>query len=180
MLNTVKEVCLKIGRCIDRKPLCIETGSTHDIRTHNLVHTTTNNLVEHVCVPNGGVLLSLDVDAGHQSLASFACPEDSPVVFVYGDSQRSLMNISKLNLVVDLLCLDSKEFDKDHAVREFKAIEKNLKLGRHFVLVDDIHNSNSVKYINIVPLLKDLGYSFLEASTPTGLFVAFKGYAFSI
>jgi hypothetical protein len=176
MPTTVRDVCKYIGTCIVEKPVCVETGSTYAIINSNLMHTTTNNLAEHVCEQNGGVLLSLDVDAGHQTLANFRCPQENIVLFLYGDSENSLKTLNKLNVTVDLLCLDSAEFDEDHAVREFNAIKSCLRKDKHFVLVDDIHNDNSVKYKKIVPILKELGYDYVEINTPTGLFFAAKGY----
>jgi hypothetical protein len=51
-----------------------------------------------------------------------------------------------------------------------------LKTDKHFVLVDDIHNPNSVKHKRMVPILKDYGYDCIEVPTPTGMLVATKGY----
>ena len=61
-------------------------------------------------------------------------------------------------------------------VREFREVEAILA-DKHFVLVDDIHNPNSVKYKKMVPLLKQLGYDWVEVPTPTGMLVAAKGYS---
>ena len=176
MITTMRQVCQYIGQTIKKQPLCIETGSAYVIQETNLIHTTTNNIVEHICVPNKGVLFSLDIDAGHQTLANYACSDKSSVVFLYGDSVDSLRALSRLELSVDLLCLDSAEFDEDHMVREFDAIHHSLNREKHFILVDDIHNPNSVKFKKMVPLLKKYSYNFIEIGTPTGLFVAAKGY----
>jgi hypothetical protein len=176
LISTMCGICQYIGKVIDKHPVCIETGSTYVVEETNLVHTTTNNIVEHICIPNDGVLVSLDIDAKHQDLARSACPKSSLVLFGYGDSVSSLQAINQLGLSVDLLCLDSAEFVEEHMVREFNAIKSSLNKERHFILVDDIHNPNSVKYKKMVPLLKSFDYIFIEVPTPTGLFVAAKGY----
>ena len=60
-------------------------------------------------------------------------------------------------------------------VNEFLAA-KSVLAKRHFVLADDIHNDNSVKWVKMVPMLKDLGYNFVEIETPVGLFLSSIGY----
>jgi hypothetical protein len=60
-------------------------------------------------------------------------------------------------------------------VDEFNLVKHYLS-DKHYVLVDDIHNKNSVKYLDMVPILKDLGYNWVQIPTETGLFVASKGY----
>ncbi len=185
-METVRDVCKYIGSVICEGPVCIETGSTYTMPPGNETHTTTNNLMEFVCLYKQGVLYSLDIDAEHIEYARSVLPQgDSThtprVEFILGDSVSSLKILGGKwggegpGDSIDLLCLDSKEFDEDHMVKEFNAI-KHALAEKHFVLVDDIHNPNSVKYKKMVPLLKELGYKWTEIPTPTGLFLAAKGY----
>ncbi|HEC64795.1 MAG TPA: hypothetical protein ENI23_05855 [bacterium] len=183
-METVRDVCKYIGGIVRSNPTCVETGCSHMVPSENLIHTTTNNLARYICSNNGGVLYSLDIDGAHVKSARKLVAEEASecrCIFVLGDSVESLKNLevefsnSIPRKSVDVLCLDSKEFDEDHMVNEYMAISRSL-WDEHFVLVDDIHNLNSVKYKKMVPILKDLGYSYFEVATPTGLFVATKGY----
>ena len=178
-MNTVKEVCEFISNIIDSNPVCIETGCTYCTQEENQIHTTTNNLVDIICCKNYGYLYSLDIDKEHIELAKTMCENGKdlpiPVSFILGDSVESMKLLNNTLKEVNLLCLDSKEFDPDHMVNEYMAIKSKLS-KKHFVLVDDIHNDNSVKWIKMVPILKELNYSFFEVPTPTGLFVSVKGY----
>jgi len=192
MLRTVRDVCKFIGTQL-QDAVCIETGSMYTCLPGNEVHTTTNNIYEFV-VWEHGIFYSLDIDPEHIEFARKYCYAvgerlfgdrvwTADVHFLEGDSVDSLKRLraqwsggSIRGNSIDLLCLDSKEFDEDHMVNEYLAIAPSLCLDKHFVLVDDIHNQNSVKYKKTVPLLKQLGYSYIEVPTPTGLFLATKGY----
>jgi len=155
----------------------VETGCTYVCAEGDEKHTTTNNLYEHVCKGRFGYLFSFDVDAVHIEFAKGLLPKNNRAKFILGDSVRQLKSwAGGLSCPwVDILCLDSKEFDEDHMVNEYNAIKHKL-MPRHFVLVDDIHNPNSVKYVKMVPLLKQLDYNCVEVPTPTGMLVATKGY----
>jgi len=175
MISTVEDVTKFIGTVISRPPVCVETGCMYVIDEENLIHTTTNNILKNICL-HDGTLFSLDIDPNHIEAARSIVGEER-VYFVEGDSVETLKRFSVdfCPNTIDLLCLDSKEFDPWHMVKEYLAIEKVLK-NNHFVFVDDIHNPNSVKWVEMVPLLKKRGYSYMEINTPTGLFVASKGY----
>jgi len=188
-MTTVKEICKFIGsQIVPGAAVCVETGCMYTCPPGNEVHTTTNNIYEYVAGYHG-ILYSLDIDYEHIEFArQFVRPlqmalEGADIYFIEGDSVASLTELSNKwsgkgnGNSIDLLCLDSKEFDEDHMVNEFNAIKSSLHPERHFVLVDDIHNPNSVKYKKMVPILKGLGYSWKELHTPTGMFVAAKGYS---
>ena len=185
-MRTVRDICKYIGAAVCDGPVCIETGCTYIMDPGNEIHTTTNNLMEYVCLYKHGILFSLDVSQEHLDFALATMPEGDDtyqvdIHLVLGDSVDSLKVLgqewdgSGEGNSVDVLCLDSKEFDEDHMVNEYNAIKHALAV-KHFVLVDDIHNENSVKYKKMVPILKELGYSYLEVPTPTGMFFATKGY----
>lgn len=192
-METVREVCQYIGRLVPKFPVCVETGCIYTCAPGNEIHTTTNNILEYICAPNRGRLISFDLDPEHVEFANnFVAGIEAEAFFICGDSVEKMnQEFSPLKEImdsfpegdpdgrpfnIDVLCLDSKEFDEDHMVNEFMAAKDFLRPGKHFVLVDDIHNHNSVKYKKMVPLLKDMGYSWREVGTPTGMFVAAKGY----
>jgi len=181
MISTVQEVCKYVGSVINYAPFCIETGSTYCVEPSNLIHTTTNNIANYICLPNNGTLYSLDVEKEHQELAASVCDKNANVNFILGDSVETLRLLrefygsNNLYRSLDVLWMDSKEFDEEHAVNEYNAVKHALS-ENHWVMMDDIHNTSSVKWKKVVPILKDLGYSYIEVSTPTGLFVATKGY----
>lgn len=179
-MNSVRDICKRIGEIICDAPLCIETGTMYVCPPGNEIHTTTNNIMEFICAPKFGTLYSLEIDSEHINFSKEFCSNyDDKLIHLLGDSVES-MNLLSKNLPkekVDLLCLDGKEFDEPHMVKEFNAI-KNCLAEKHFVLVDDIHNTNSVKWKLMLPLLKELDYSYTEVSTPTGMFLATKGYVF--
>lgn len=176
---TVFDVTKYIGSVIINNPVCIETGCTYIADTASFMHTTTNNIFYNICQNNDGKLFSFDEDAEHIKTARTLCGGSDKVEFIHGDSVFNLINFFSTRSYigyVDVLCLDSKEFDPDHAVNEFNAVKMYLRPRNHFILVDDIHNLNSVKYKKIVPILKDIGYSYIEVPTPTGMFMASVGY----
>ncbi len=183
-MKTVRDICQYIGSVIVRRPVCIETGTMYTCPPGNESHNTTSNLLEYVCAPSEGILYSIDIDPEHIDFSREYCKGKGRVYYVEDDSVTYLKWLVELmdrmpapynTYNVDLLCLDSKEFDEDHMVNEYNAIKDQLA-EKHFVLVDDIHNPNSVKWKKMVPLLKDLSYSYIEVPTPTGMFVAAKGY----
>ena len=178
-MDTVRDICRAIGSQIVDSAVCVETGCMYVlVSPEDEVHTTTNNIYEFVVSPHG-ILYSLDIDREHIVFAEDFLGEVAPdtLCFIEGDSVDSLEKLSRdSRLTVDLLCLDSREFDEDHMVREYEAIKVRLHPSHHFVLVDDVHNPNSVKHKKMVPLLKSLGYAYIEVPTPTGMFVAAKGY----
>jgi len=169
---TIKGLCNVLGQLFV-KPLCVETGTTYVGSGDDLVHTTTNNLAD-MCRRTGGRLISFDIDEQHQEFARKLCG-GGPVEFVSGDSVERMYSYPfESTDGIDILCLDSKEFDPDHMVKEFSAVHTHLKKS-HVVLSDDIHNPNSVKWVKMVPELKRLGYHYTELHTPTGMFVAWVG-----
>ncbi len=184
-MKTVRDICKYIGSVICDGPVCIETGSTFAITPENLIHTTTNNIAEHVCLYNYGILYSLDISAERQKIAESVLPVSTSdyqldVHFICGDSVDIMKKLAKEwtgagdGDGIDLLCLDSSG-DPDHILNEYNAIKDSLA-EKHFVLVDDIHNPSSIKYKKVVPLLKELGYNYIEVPTPVGMFMASKGY----
>lgn len=181
-MEAMRDVCQSIGAIIKDKPTCIETGTMYVRDPGNEVHTTTNNILEFICAPKDGALYSLDIDPQHINFSEKYNREYAYFIRYYeGDSVVFLRKLSSLFLrlgtEVDLLCFDGKEFAEDHMVNEFEEIKSRLA-KEHFILVDDVHNPNSVKWKKMVPLLKELDYSYTEVPTPTGLFVAWKGYEF--
>ncbi len=183
-MKTVRELCQRIAQVIVDKPVCVETGTMYTCGPGNEVHTTTNNIMEFICGPKDGVLHSLEIDVEHVKFAQDFCDPiiervGGSLVHHVGDSADVMIwlasQMCKDDERVDLLCLDGKEFDEPHMVKEFEAI-KDCLAEKHFVFVDDIHNSNSVKWKLMVPILKELDYNYVEVPTPTGMFVAWKGY----
>lgn len=173
-MNTVKEVCQFIAQHIKDRPVCVETGSVYAFTAETIPHHTTNNIIQQLCIPRDGLLLSIDLDDHDAVLRSLFQDQSIPferLQLIQGDSVEQL---SLLPDVIDVLWLDSGE-NADLTLNEFLTVQDQLN-DRHYVLVDDIHNTGSVKYLKIVPLLKELGYDWVEISTPTGLFVAAKGY----
>lgn len=187
-MRTVREICKYIGGIIQECPNCVETGITFAITPENLINTTTNNILEYVAMPNSGDLYSIDIDEGRIEIARSIMPEEAVLrdslcqyIFLCGDSVERLTEMNELmqqyedrDFRVDLLCLDSSG-DPNHILNEYNAIKESLS-EKHFVLVDDIHNPSSVKYKKVVPLLKELNYDYIEVPTPTGMFMAAKGY----
>jgi len=175
-VKTVRDICQYIGSVIVKYPTCIETGTMYVSSPDNEPHNTTNNILEFICAPKEGYLYSLDIDPEHIKFATTFCGKLNGWTYcswLLGDSVDTLKSYEGPD--VDLLCLDSKEFDENHMVNEYNAIKESLA-EKHFVLIDDIHNVNSVKWKKLVPLLKELSYSYIEVPTLTGMFVATKGY----
>lgn len=180
-MNTVRDICQYIGERLmynSWPTICIETGCSYVCSPGGEEHTTTNNIYTYISQPNG-IFYSIDIDRSHIEFAENFIGDipQGAVMFLEGDSVGCLKKLNKVpTLAVDVLCLDSKEFDEDHMVNEYQAIKSKLRTN-HFILVDDIHNPNSVKYKKLAPLLSQLGYNLIEVPTPTGMLVAAKGYS---
>lgn len=181
-MNTVLDVCRRIGEVIRDVPVCVETGTMYTCPPGNEPHNTTSNIMEFIVAPKTGVLYSLDIDPEHAEFSKNFCAKyGTGLIHILGDSAEMMRShkewLLPYSATVDFLCLDGKEFDEPHMVKEFDAIKDRLS-AKHFVLVDDIHNPNSVKYKMMVPILKELDYSYVDVPTPTGMMVAWKGYEF--
>lgn len=191
MISNFRDLCFEISRVICKNPVCIETGSTYDIRPENLMNTSTNNLYRTMILINKGELHSFDIDPEHQNTAKILCENNDSVVFRLGDSVEKLkefvstvkyamQSANEDQKFIDLVLFDSKDGDTMHMLHEYEILEPYLK-DKHFILIDDIHNPNSNKWVRLVPILKASGkYTYGEINTPTGLFVAWKGYDFSL
>jgi len=178
-MKTVEDITIYIGEHIDSSPACLETGCMYVCSLENKIHTTTNNIYYNAVLPKGGRFFSIDLDESHVNFAKSYINSKDRIEFFVGDSLDKIkyltMRSKHLSYGLDLICLDSKEFDEVHMVKEFMLLYPFLN-NKHYVLVDDVHNPNSVKYKKLVPILKDLGYDWREVPTPTGMFVASMGY----
>lgn len=172
-MKTVAEVCNFIEKHIRNKPVLVETGCTYTSTPEDLVHTTTNNfaaLAEH----KGGILYSFDNEPSHIEYARTIIDKQGHVVFLCGNSVEEIKEWKSYAPFVDLVCFDSAN-DAEHTMAEYEAVKSHL-CEKHYILVDDIHNPNAVKWKKLVPYLKELGYKGVEIPTPTGLFLTSKGY----
>lgn len=174
-LRTFDEVAQFISKHIDKNPFCIETGTAYGFPPENPYWNTTPCIVKRICEPHNGQLISIDLEDRSENinkLFAFGDTDLNRVRLLKGNSLDVLRNLSLSKL--DLLCLDSGE-DEDLLLNEYLIVQHFLS-EKHYILVDDIHNQNSVKYKKIVPLLKELGYDWVQIPTETGLFVSAKGY----
>jgi len=184
MISTVREVCKAIATYLPRYPVCVETGCVFQCPPGNEVHTTTNNIAEFICKPHDGYLYTYDIDKDHLDFAQRLLEPlgltNQQVTFVWGDSVTELTSRwSPFSSVgpnsIDVLWLDAGE-SPDQMFNEYLATARSLS-DNHFILIDDIHNPNSIKHEKLVLYLKGEGYKWEEIPTPTGLFVATKGYS---
>ena len=173
--TTFREFSQRIGRNIGPNPFCVETGASYTTADNqeNMVHTTTYNLVWYITKPNGGMLWTYDFDLGNLEICRRVLAQD--VLYwkaVVGDSVEQL---SKADFPRSI---DFVHFDSGGApelmVAEFEAVEPYLSPNA-VVCCDDIHNASSVKWVDLVPLLKTKARYSLELSTGLGTFVAFMG-----
>lgn len=174
-LRTFDEVLITIQQYICDVPLCIETGTAYGFPPGEPYWNTTSSITKRMCQEKGGHLWSIDIEDRSENLKklfALGSLDYSLISHRVGDSREILKTLDIDN--ISLLCLDSGE-DPYLLEEEFKTISWALA-ERHYVLVDDIHNTNSVKYKRIVPYLKTLGYNWMQVPTETGLFVASKGY----
>ena len=174
-LRTFDEVSTFIGEHICSHPICVETGTAYGFPIDDPYWNTTSSLVKRICEPLDGKLISIDIEDRSKNIdALFAAgdPERSRVSLLQGDSRLVMKDIDFGK--IDLLCLDSGE-DPDLLLDEYLAVQDQLA-EQHYVLVDDIHNTHSVKYEKIVPLLIHMSYNWMQVPTETGLFVSSLGY----
>lgn len=174
-MKNIAEVCDFIQKHIRHQPIIVETGCTYTSTPDTLIHITTPNLAR-IARALDGALYSIDKDPDHirYSQTLLEGYEYNPVIFMCGNSVEVLTQAKRTIAPIDILCLDSVN-DADHMMNEFFAIEDRLA-PNHYILVDDIHNPNAVKWKKLVPYLKENGYRGIEIPTPTGLFLATKGY----
>lgn len=190
---TLKDVLLLVREYIGNNCVCIETGTQHDFDEKNKDGYSTTNIVEHICKPKNGILYSFDIEQEFADLCKKKMNElgdrddnrdDKYVRFVVGDSVVKLkecipiivtrmMNDKRVCRGIDLVFLDSKEFDENHMLKEINLIRPYLS-QRCVIMCDDIHNPSSVKWKKAVPYIKEFVGRHWEAYTPTGLFVGIK------
>lgn len=178
-LRTFDETMIFIAQHIQKNTVCFETGTTYCFRSHLPYWNTTSSIAKRILEPNGGMLWSFDLINRREVLKELFALGNlnlNNVIHIVGNSVDKIKRMMNegITLPIDLVCLDSGE-DEDLLVDEYNALKDHLN-EKHYILVDDIHNKNSVKYKKIVPLLKELGYDWVQIPTETGLFVAAKGY----
>lgn len=170
-----EEITKIIAKHLTQNPICVETGTPYGFPPNDPYWNTSSAIVKRICEPLNGHLYSIDLlDRSEviKNLFSLGNLDLEKITLLVGNSPDIMKNLSVDR--IDLLCLDSGE-DEDLLVNEFKAVQHLLSI-RHYILVDDIYNQNSVKYKKIVPLLKEMGYDWKECPTETGCFFASKGY----
>jgi len=183
-MNTFKEVLLLVRDHIRDNCLCIETGTQHDFDKNNKDYFSTINIAELICKPKNGILYSFDIEQEFADLCKrelVGTELGNYVKFVVGDSVLklkeclpSIVSRSDIRRGVDLVFLDSKEFDEDHMLKEINLIRPYLS-KRCVIMCDDILNPSSVKWKKAVPYIKEFVSEFQEVNTPTGLFIGFIG-----
>lgn len=183
-LRTFEAVAEFIAQYVPEEVVCLETGTMYTWDPEVPYWNTTTALYGKVCRPKGGHLWSIDQEPNNEVLeqafkAIHAPKHPDDIVsctILKSDSVKGIEHLLKWYSIkiIDVLCLDSGE-DPDMMVAEYEAARHHLAKN-HYVLVDDIHNAGSVKYLKMVPMLKELGYDWVQVPTHTGLFVAAKGY----
>ena len=180
-MTTFDEVAIFIAEHIDMNPVCIETGTAYGFPPGNPYWNTTSCIVKRICEPCNGYLHSIDLEDRSENidkLFKLGNTDRKKVKLYQGESVEVLANLVQTPYFkafgIRLLCLDSGE-SEDLLLNEYLTAAPELK-ARHYVLVDDVMNSNSVKYKKVVPYLQSLGYAWTIIPTETGLFVASKGY----
>lgn len=179
-MKTVADICKYIGSIVDGNALCVETGCTYAWTQAELDqgYSTTYSIAKYICEPTDGMFYSIDNDASKievsRNMVELKCPSIERI-FICMDSVEALKHLALTSIIVDVLCLDSKEGDPEHMANEYLSIKDRLA-DRHFIMIDDIHNPSSVKWKKLVPMLKDMNYNYIEVPTPVGMFLASKGY----
>lgn len=190
---SLKDLFISIEKVIKYKCICIETGIQHHFDPTNLDYYSTSNLLDYIIRKKEGMLYSFENESEH--IKMFKESEwyknnrnknnteiTKYLKIIEGDSIEQLKifvenldNINnKVDSRIDLIFLDSKEFDEDHMLNEFKIIENKIN-DKCIVMCDDIHNPGSVKYKKAVPYIKNKVNFWYEYNTPTGLFVGIFG-----
>lgn len=180
MTNTLKNLFISIEKIIRDKCICIETGIQHHFDPTNLDYYSTSNLLDCIVRKREGILYSFENEPEH--IKRFKESDqyknnnewEKYLKIIEGDSIEQLKIFVENIDIIDLAFLDSKEFDDEHMLNEFKIIEPYLKRDS-IIMCDDIHNPGSVKYKKAVPYIKDRLDLWYEYNTPTGLFVGIFG-----
>lgn len=187
MTNTLKNLFIFIEKFVRNKCICIETGIQHHFDPTNLDYYSTSNLLNCIVRKKEGTLYSFDNEPEHikrfkeSELYKINTEWEKYLRIIEGDSTEQLKifveNLDNTDNKIDLALLDSKEFDEDHMLNEFKIIEKKIITNDHMsiIMCDDIHNPSSTKYKKAVPYIKDRVDLWFEYNTPTGLFVGIFG-----
>lgn len=187
--STLKNLFISIENIIRCKCICIETGIQHHFDPTNLDYYSTSNLLDSIIRKKEGMLYSFENDSEHIKMFKESewyknnSNKNNTEITKYlkiieGDSIEQLNifveNLNNTGDKIDLVFLDSKEFDEDHMLNEFKIIENKVN-DKCIVMCDDIHNPGSVKYKKAVPYIKKKVDFWYEYNTPTGLFVGIFG-----
>ena len=175
MITTFDEVSCFIAKHIIDEPVCVETGTAYGFPPGEFYFNSTSSIVKNICEPTKGHLYSIDIldrSKNISTLFQLGSTDINRISLLIGDSVEILQSIQVPK--IDYLSLDSGN-DADLLLNEFLAIQ-HLLAPKHYILVDDIHQENCMKYKKIVPHLKSLGYEWTEIPTEVGLFVSAKGY----
>lgn len=175
-MDTLKDLFISVNDVIRNKCVCIETGIQHHFDQTNFDDYSTSNLLDCIVTKKEGTLYSFDNDPEHIKTFRESDQYKNNIEWkkylkiIEGDSIEQLKIFVENVDRIDLAFLDSKEFDDEHMLNEFKIIEKKIS-DEGIVMCDDIHNPSSVKYKKAVPYIKEKLDLWFEYNTPTGLFV---------
>lgn len=176
---SLKNLFIFIEKFIRNKCICIETGIQHHFDPTNLDYYSTSNLLDYIVKKKEGTLYSFDNEPEH--IKKFKESEEYKnndwkkyLIIKEGDSIEQLKilideNVDNIDRI-DLVFLDSKEFDEEHMLNEFKIIEKKI-IDKCLIMCDDLHNPGSTKCKKAVPYIKEKVDLWFEYNTPTGLFI---------
>lgn len=180
-MNSLKDLYTFLEKLIRYGCICVETGTQSNFDPNNKDYFSTINLLRYIIKPKEGILYTFDISEECtnkckekiERLKTEGEDYKDYAKFITGDSIETLSKIIPNIKHIDIVLLDSKEFDEDHTLNEFKLLENYLS-PRHIIMCDDIHNIGSVKYKKAVPYIKNKVDLWFEYNTPTGLFVGIK------
>lgn len=179
-MNSLKDLFIFLSYFLPDNPICIETGTQSNFDPNNKDYFSTINLIRYIIKPRNGILYTFDISEECinkckeelERLKNEGEDYKNYAKFIVGNSTDTLKCVSNIK-PIDIVLLDSKEFDEEHMLNEFKLIENHLS-PKYMIMCDDIHNSGSVKYKKAVPYIKTKVDLWFEYNTPTGLFVGIK------
>lgn len=177
MIVPLKDIFSDIRGYLQGTPIyALETGCSFAWSPENMDNLSTPNIVEHLCIPTGGKLYSVDNDESNIEICKNSLElfdYNKYVEFYLSDSLDAMIDFQYKGYSFNFFWLDSCE-DINHGFGEYNLSKNLIRNGQPYVIcIDDYGANGSVKWRKSSEELMKEAKNYSIVKTGTGLIVGY-------